>query len=415
MRVLILSNVNDKSEQELGIVKTLGNWVQFGNDIFLFCTKENWYQVIKNAQKNNFHLQEYANTVQESNLYLVTQKGSVFQKEYPNTPILLNKGRYLVVDMHPEIIQELGETKSNYYTIKPLEFNSTVFSTFANHETCSSPVPQIQSLVNQVSEDQFKTYLNHLVTYPNRFSTSSHYKEAATWAREKLNEMGYTTSSETIPINDKSSQNIIADKMGTVEGTKNLVIITAHLDSVNHAGGPSSIAPGADDNGSGSAGLLEIARVLKDLPIQHDLRFILFGGEEQGLLGSKQYVENLPSIDKNRIYSIINMDMIGSLNTPSPTVLIEGSLLSKEIIDVLKNVAPLYTKLNVQISLNPFDSDHVSFLKKGLPAVLTIEGADTENHNVHTAEDILEHIHYPLALEILRMNVAFIASQIVNV
>lgn len=290
-----------------------------------------------------------------------------------------------------------------------------VVTAHANRNDHSSTAAPIQSLVNQVSENQFQAYLTHLVSYPTRFSTSSFYKDAATWAREKLNEMGYTTSSETIPINDKNSPNIIADKMGTNNGTKNLIIITAHLDSVNHAGGPSSNAPGADDNGSGSARLLEIARVFKDLPIQHDLRFILFGGEEQGLLGSKQYVENLTTLDKNRIQAVINMDMIGTLNTSPPTVLIEDSPLSKETIDGLKNAASLYTKLNVQISLNPFDSDHVSFLNKGISAVLTIEGADALNPNEHTANDTLEHIHYPLALDILRMNVAFIASRITNI
>ncbi|MFJ8412116.1 M28 family metallopeptidase [Bacillus cereus] len=287
-----------------------------------------------------------------------------------------------------------------------------VSDNFPNH---SSPVNSIQSLVNQLSENQFRSYLNHLVSYPTRFSTSAFYEEAATWTRKVLDEMGYKTSSETISVNDKNSQNIIADKLGTNRNEENyLTILTAHLDSVNHSGEPSSNAPGADDNGSGSAGVLEIARIFKDIPTQHDLRFILFGGEEQGLLGSKQHVENLTTLDKNRIRAVINMDMIGTLNTSTPAVLIEGSPLSEEIINGLRNVASLYTDLDVKISLEPFDSDHVSFLNKEVPAVLTIEGEDSLNPNEHTANDTLEHIHYPLALDILRMNVAFIASQVTN-
>ncbi|PFV86278.1 Zn-dependent exopeptidase M28 [Bacillus thuringiensis] len=287
-----------------------------------------------------------------------------------------------------------------------------VSDNFPNH---SSPVNSIQSLVNQLSENQFRSYLTHLVSYPTRFSTSSFYEEAATWTRKVLDEMGYKTSSETISVNDKNIQNIIADKLGTNRNEENyLIILTAHLDSVNHSGGPSSNAPGADDNGSGSAGVLEIARIFKDIPTQHDLRFILFGGEEQGLLGSKQHVENLTTLDKKRIRAVINMDMIGTLNTSTPAVLIEGSPLSEEIINGLRNVASLYTDLDVKISLEPFDSDHVSFLNKEVPAVLTIEGEDSLNPNEHTANDTLEHIHYPLALDILRMNVAFIASQVTN-
>lgn len=68
----------------------------------------------------------------------------------------------------------------------------------------------------------------------------------------------------------------------------------------------------------------------------------------------------------------------------------------------------------MKVSLNPFDSYHVSFLNKGIPAVLTIEGEDSLNPNDHTANDTFEHIHYPLALDILRMNIAFIASQVTN-
>lgn len=147
----------------------------------------------------------------------------------------------------------------------------------------------------------------------------------------------------------------------------------------------------------------------------HSTIFALsFWGEEQGLLGSKQHVENLTTLDKNRIRAVINMDMIGTLNTSTPAVLIEGSPLSEEIINGLRNVASLYTDLDVKISLEPFDSDHVSFLNKEVPAVLTIEGEDSLNPNEHTANDTLEHIHYPLALDILRMNVAFIASQVTN-
>jgi Zn-dependent M28 family amino/carboxypeptidase len=64
----------------------------------------------------------------------------------------------------------------------------------------------------------------------------------------------------------------------------------------------------------------------------------------------------------------------------------------------------------VQVSLNPFASDHVPFLDEGLPAVLTIEGADHANDRIHTAADTLDHIDLSLAYQILRMNTAYVAS-----
>jgi Zn-dependent M28 family amino/carboxypeptidase len=72
--------------------------------------------------------------------------------------------------------------------------------------------------------------------------------------------------------------------------------------------------------------------------------------------------------------------------------------------------ADAHTSLVVQTSLNPFNSDHVPFLDAGIPTVLTIEGADGANVRVHTELDTREPCDVDLALEILRMNVAFVAQ-----
>jgi Zn-dependent M28 family amino/carboxypeptidase len=138
----------------------------------------------------------------------------------------------------------------------------------------------------------------------------------------------------------------------------------------------------------------------------------LFGGEEQGLLGSQQYIESLNSIDRIRIDSVINIDMIATLNSSTLTVLLEGAAISQSLMDDLTDAAHSYTSLVVQTSLNPFASDHVSFINASLPALLTIEGADSANHNIHTANDTLDHIHYGLASEIIKMNVAVVALRL---
>ena len=106
------------------------------------------------------------------------------------------------------------------------------------------------------------------------------------------------------------------------------------------------------------------------------------------------------------------MDMIGTLNTPAPTVLLEGAAVSQGVIDGLAEAAASYTSLAVQTSLNAANSDHVPFISAGLPAVLTIEGADSANDNIHTANDTLTHVDDALAIEILRMNTAFVANAI---
>ncbi|HID49086.1 MAG TPA: M28 family peptidase, partial [Chromatiales bacterium] len=108
---------------------------------------------------------------------------------------------------------------------------------------------------------------------------------------------------------------------------------------------------------------------------------------------------------------VLNMDMIGSLNTPSPTVLLEGAELSQWMIDGLAGAAATYTTLEIQTSLNPFASDHVPFLDASIPAVLTIEGADSANDAIHTGNDTIDRIDMAFAMEILRMNLGFVATE----
>ncbi|MGH9362294.1 MAG: M28 family peptidase, partial [Thermoanaerobaculia bacterium] len=102
---------------------------------------------------------------------------------------------------------------------------------------------------------------------------------------------------------------------------------------------------------------------------------------------------------------------VATRNTEAPAVLIEGGPgVSEAVIDALAEAAGTYTSLAVQTSLNPFNSDHVPFIDAGVPAVLTIEGADRANQNVHTRDDTLDHIDFDLFLQILTMNVAFLAG-----
>jgi Zn-dependent M28 family amino/carboxypeptidase len=91
-------------------------------------------------------------------------------------------------------------------------------------------------------------------------------------------------------------------------------------------------------------------------------------------------------------------------------VLLEGAAVSQGLMDSLGTAAATHTALLVQRSLNPFASDHVPFINASMPAVLTIEGADSANANIHTEGDTLAQIDYDLALEIMRMNVAATAA-----
>jgi Zn-dependent M28 family amino/carboxypeptidase len=266
-------------------------------------------------------------------------------------------------------------------------------------------------LVDQVSADTYRATLEELTAHPTRHSFTEAYRTAAGQAADRLAALGYTTRTERVVVAGRETLNVVADKAGLApEADRRLVYVVAHLDSINQAGGANAPAPGADDNASGAAGVLELARVFAAAGMEHDLRLILFGGEEQGLHGSRAHVSALPGADRSRITMVVNMDMIGRRNTPTASVLLEGAPLSQTVIDALARAAHDNTDLEVFVSLEPFASDHVPFIDAGLPAVLTIEGEDGLNHDEHTPRDTVAALDLAVATGILRMNAAAVAA-----
>ena len=386
------------------------SWAQFGEESVLFEDEPQEARPAAAASRG-VRMPRREEQVSKDQLYVVVQNGRLFQQHNPEVPVLHDRGRFLLVKLDPDQARALSEKHETCYGLVPLEENQVVFNSREAPAT-RAPVPAIQKVVNKLDRARFDSSLTKLASFPTRNSTSTAFTEAATWARTQLNNMNYATRLQTVAVNGGKSRNIIADKVGAGSDPRQVVIVTAHLDSINLAGGPAASAPGADDNGSGSAGVLEIARVLQDQAAKHDLRLILFGGEEQGLFGSKHYVGSLSGAEKKRIRAVVNMDMIGVSNQTTRSVLIEGAQLSQTVISGLSKAAGTYTQLTVETSLNPFASDHVPFINAGIPAVLTIEGADSANVNIHSAKDTLDKVDSELALEILRMNLAFVTEQI---
>jgi FMN phosphatase YigB (HAD superfamily) len=347
-------------------------------------------------------------------LRLVLQNGSLFQQEHPDVPVLAGRGRHLVVRWNPARQAAPHHRDEPCFALRPMPANTTVVARAAPvgaEARLAAPPAWVSECVARLSADAFVVELRALVAFPTRLSTSAGFAAAADLVRERLIALGYQVSTEPVSVDGGTSRNVIAEKPGTGAAPRSLVVVSAHLDSINIRGGAAAPAPGVDDNGSGSAGLLVIAAALAEHPQQvHDLRLILFGGEEQGLFGSRQHVARLSAGDRARIRAVLNMDMIATLNVPSPGVLLEGAHLSQSVIDGLALAAATFSTMSVTTSLTPFNSDHVPFIDAGIPAVLTIEDADGVNENIHTDADTFDKINVELALQILRTNVAYLAQ-----
>ena len=409
MRYVVLPAGASASLTALREAETPGvHWTRLGDRIVIWSRGKSLPSFLRATGRAGLNVSRQEARATTGALMLVGQVGSSFEIAHPEIAVVVGKGRYLVVDFPADATAAHVERDHVCWSMAPLPVDSAVFEEV---QAGGERVAWVADLVGRVTEANLLATVTALSALPTRHSLSPHFGEAARWARDQLLALGCTVALPAISVGGGSSCNVVADLRGHGAGERKVVLVTAHLDSINIAGGSSAVAPGADDNASGSAGVLEMARVLAGQRGKHDLRFVLFGGEEEGLHGSQQYVAGLPAAERGRILAVVNMDMIATLNTAAPTVLLEGGAgVSEPIMDCLAAAGGSYTSLRVQRSLNPFASDHVPFIQANLPAVLTIEGADSSNGNIHTAGDTLTHIHAPLAAEIVRMNLASVAE-----
>ena len=200
----------------------------------------------------------------------------------------------------------------------------------------------------------------------------------------------------------KTVHNVLAYQPGT---TDEYVILGAHYDHLGMGGqyslAPSvtAIHPGADDNASGTAGVIELARWYSKQPKQkRGILFLNFSGEEMGLLGSAWYVAH-PELPLDKAVAMINMDMIGRIRDGK--VYIGGAATGSGLRALLEKVAPKYP-LKIDFSEGPesASSDHTSFITGQVPSLFFFSGLHTDYHK---PTDTWDKIDAPDAAQLLAM------------
>ncbi|MGW5774934.1 M28 family peptidase [Streptomyces sp. NPDC003863] len=198
----------------------------------------------------------------------------------------------------------------------------------------------------------------------NRAHGRTGYKASIDFVKAKLDAAGYTTTLQQFSYNGATGYNLIADWPG---GDPNQVIMSgSHLDSV-------TAGPGINDNGSGSAAILETALAVSRAQLQptKHLRFGWWGAEELGLVGSKYYVNNLPSTERSKISGYLNFDMIGS---PNP-----GYFVYDDDPTIEQTFKTYFTGLGIPTEIETEGdgrSDHAPFKNVGIPVGGLFSGAD---------------------------------------
>ncbi|MEV6527865.1 M20/M25/M40 family metallo-hydrolase [Longispora sp. NPDC051575] len=226
----------------------------------------------------------------------------------------------------------------------------------------TSPTGGPSGSAPDIKVDNVKAHLNQLQTIAtnnsgNRRAGSAGYTASVAYLEQKLKDAGYTVTRQTCTSGCfYQSDNLIADWPG---GDANQVIMLgAHLDGV-------AAGPGINDNGSGSAALLENALALAaaNPNMAKHVRFAWWTDEEQGLNGSKFYVNNLTSTQKSAIKAYYNFDMVASTNG--------GYFVNNITTTVAKPLKDYWTSLNLAPEENTEGagrSDDYSFSNAGIPS-----------------------------------------------
>jgi hypothetical protein len=288
---------------------------------------------------------------------------------------------------------------------------------------CSAPLgssPPIQSmlraisptlLIHHVCKLQDRDELGYCNELGTRYSfATAELGEAAEYIYAAYDSYGLDVSYDPFLFNSKPMTNVVAELPGTGSCRDQVLIVCAHYDSISPQ--PLAAAPGADDNASGVAAVLEVARILSQQTFPCTIRFVNFAGEEQGLIGSAHYAEQAAQRG-DTLRGVINLDMIAYESVPPNDHRVDlhagTDPLSIAVADVLvASISDFGLELVPQVITAgaTWRSDHASFWGRGFPAVLAIEDMDDLNPHYHSERDTLSGIRQQLLTEFSKATLA---------
>ena len=277
----------------------------------------------------------------------------------------------------------------------------------------------VQQIINSVNQDSLILFVRELsgdtLTLINGTSQTilSRNKNqpgnalAETYLKQKLQGYGLTTTVQSFSTIGK---NVYAVQPGNLYPNQKF-IICAHFDDMPSG----SIAQGADDNASGTAAVLEAARIFSQFSFPWTIVYSLWDEEEQGLIGSNYYASQA-SINSDTILAVINLDMIAWDSNNDKVAEIHTNNLSASL--AIKNkMIYVNSTYNIGVTLNVINpgtnaSDHSSFWQKGYGAVLLIENYSGNDFNqfYHTTNDLIQYFNKPYYVMLTKLSLGTLAE-----
>ncbi len=248
----------------------------------------------------------------------------------------------------------------------------------------------VQNIVDLVEPDSVLSHVQRLQDFVSRFSTFDSCFAAADYIATKF----YDYGCDSVFFQDHAvdhAPNVIGIKRGELYPDSIYTVVCGHFDSISDQA--PWIAPGADDNASGTASVIEAARVMKDYGFEYSVRYIAFSGEEFGLYGSEYYAARARA-QADSILGVFNADMIGYVNSYPESVDVVAKISNPAcgpLADFFIAAADTYTTLltlKKMVDWAPY-SDHAPFWDNGYVALLNIEDDFPVNPHYHSTSDTI--------------------------
>ena len=249
-----------------------------------------------------------------------------------------------------------------------------------------------EQLAAEVSADNLRGRVIDLQNFGTRYAPTGNCLQAGQYIYNYLVSLGLPVSYQEFYYSTYLCRNVIAQVTGQTY-PEQVVIICAHYDSTSDQRW--TLAPGADDNASGTAAVLEAARIVSSRPLDFTVRFILFSAEEQGLIGSLRYVQEKLNPAEN-ILGVLNLDMVAYADYLPEDLDVIGNRYSGWLVDRVAALAGTYGPVPGKkiIDASFVYSDHAPFWDRGIAAICAIEDASVPNPYYHKTTDTVDTLNF---------------------
>lgn len=281
----------------------------------------------------------------------------------------------------------------------------------------TTPPVDPMALAAQVSQAELEATITDLEQLGTRFTMTDGDERARDYLVERLAELGFTAELDPFPVAGQTAANVIARQDG-VETPNIVYLYSAHYDSTSNT--PMTNAPGADDNATGVAGVLEAARLLAPHAFAHSVWFVFTAAEEQGALGARHMVQWLTAQGVD-VRGVIAPDMIGYWPAGDDDQLdILGDPASEFLVTHMADVAArqgVGHKTWIEHGYC-YGDDHTIFQEAGFPAITPMDcveahnvaGSTEDTPHYHRATDTLATLHMPFTAKVAGVIVTTLAE-----